>query len=151
MNEKHVSLDSMMPLIQEALASGKSVQFSPRGISMEPMLRQGRDSVTLSPISAPLRKYDLPLYRRENGAYVLHRVISAGSSYTCIGDNQFVKETGIRQEQLIGIVTAFTRKGKTYPVTHPGYRIYCRLWHYSRFPRHVLRYIGTRLRKFIKK
>lgn len=151
MNQMHVSLNSMMPLMQEALASGKTVQFSPRGISMEPMLRQERDSVTLSPIPGKLKKYDLPLYRRDNGTYVLHRVIRAGDDYTCIGDNQFVKEPGIRQDQLIGLVRSFTHKGKTYSVSHAGYRIYCRVWHYTRFPRHVLRYVSVRLRRLIKK
>ncbi len=39
-----------MPLIRETLEEGKCVQFSPRGVSMLPMLRQGKDTVTLSPI-----------------------------------------------------------------------------------------------------
>lgn len=150
MNQRNVSLDSMMPVIREALAAGKQVQFSPRGISMEPMLYQGRDSVTLSAIPKKLRKYDLPLYQRDNGAYILHRIVTVGNTYTCIGDNQFVLEKNIRQDQLIGIVTAFTRKGKTYAVSHPGYRVYCRIWHYTRFPRHVIRFLKAKLRKLLK-
>ena len=71
------SMDAMVPLMKEALSLGRSVRFSPKGISMLPMLRQGRDSVVLSPAPERLRKYDIPLYIRENGQYVLHRIIQA--------------------------------------------------------------------------
>lgn len=137
--EKEIALDSIMPLIRETLAQGRSVQFSPRGISMLPMIRQGIDRVTLSPLPDRLEKYDLPLYRRDNGQYVLHRIVKAGETYTCVGDNQFVPETGLRQDQMIAVVTAFTRGDKTIPVTAFSHRLYCRFWHYSRPVRHFWR------------
>lgn len=62
-------MEEIVPLIEEALSAGQSVRLSPTGISMLPMLRQGIDSVVLSPVPETLRKYDLPLYRRENGKY----------------------------------------------------------------------------------
>ena len=45
-----------------------------RGISMYPMLRDGRDTVIIRPPEGRLRKYDVPLYR-VGPKYVLHRVI----------------------------------------------------------------------------
>ena len=75
---RFVPLEALMPLILEQLEAGKNVRFSPRGISMLPMLRQGVDSVVLSPLPSRLKKYDLPLYRRKSGQYVLHRVVEAG-------------------------------------------------------------------------
>jgi hypothetical protein len=92
LNEYQIRLDELMPLIREQLAANKCVKFSPRGTSMLPMLRQGIDRVILSPAPQKLRKYDLPLYRRENGQFVLHRVVKVGKTYSCIGDNQFVVE-----------------------------------------------------------
>ena len=50
-----MQLDQLMPLIRESLAEGKSVKFSPSGVSMLPMLRPGKDMVTLSPITKPLK------------------------------------------------------------------------------------------------
>ncbi len=132
MSETSVHLEEVMPLIQERLAQGGTVQFTPRGTSMLPMLLGGRDQVVLAPVRDRLRKYDLPLYRRENGQYVLHRIVKAGETYTCIGDNQFVYESGLRQDQMLAVVTEFVRKGKTYSVTQLRYRIYCRVWHGSR-------------------
>lgn len=121
-----------MPLIREQLEAGQTVHFSPNGTSMLPMLRQGLDSVTLAPLPAELHKYDLPLYRRENGQYVLHRIVAVGETYTCMGDNQFAAEPGLRREQMIAIVSAFSRGEREYDVHSPAYRLYCRVWHYSR-------------------
>lgn len=133
------SMEEMVPLMAETLSKGGSVRFSPKGTSMLPMLRQGRDSVVLSPAPNKLRKYDIPLYRRDNGQYVLHRIIAVGDAYTCMGDNQFRPEPGIRHDQIIGVVTAFYREDRRIMVTNPGYRIYCRVWHYSRFLRRFFR------------
>ena len=144
------SLEQLLPLMQEYLENGKRVTFSPRGTSMLPMLREGRDTVTLSPLPGKLKKYDLPLYRRDDGQFVLHRIVEVEDTYTCMGDNQFVREYGIRQDQLIGLVTAFQRDGKEYAVTDLRYRIYCRIWHYSRQLRRVLRGIWGWLRRRLK-
>ncbi len=128
-----------MPIFREQLASGATVRFAPRGVSMLPMIRQGIDSVVLSPVPDKLKKYDLPLYRRDDGKYILHRIVRAGERYTCIGDNQFVFETGVRHDQMIGVVTSFFRGGREIKVNAPVYRIYCRVWHYSRPLRHFWR------------
>lgn len=144
-------IEEMMPLIEESLAAGQSVKLSPTGVSMRPMLRQERDCVVLSPAPERLCKYDIPLYKRENGQYVLHRVVRVGKDYTCTGDNQFVYEHGIRQEQVIAVVTAFTRDEKQISVHAFSYRLYCRLWHWTRFPRHVWRAVNRRLRRFVRR
>lgn len=139
-----------MPLIRERLAAGQTVRFSPRGTSMLPMLRQGRDSVVLAPVPETLKKYDLPLYQRGNGQFVLHRVVAVGDTYTCIGDNQFQLETGLRHDQMIAVVTAFSRGGREISVTSSGHRLYCRLWHWSRPVRYILRRGLSWLRRLCK-
>lgn len=144
MLEHNVHLEELLPLIRERLDEGQNVRFSPRGISMLPMLRQGRDTVVLSPLPEQLKKYDLPLYRREDGQFVLHRIVRVGETYTCIGDNQFCQEHGLEHARMIAVVTAFTRDGKEYSVKDPGYRLYCRVWHYSRPMRRVWRF-GLRM------
>ena len=93
----------------------------------------------LSAAPKKLRKYDLPLYRRADGRFVLHRVVQVGESYTCMGDNQFVRETGVAHSQVIAVVSAIYRKDKRIPVTVFSYQVYCRLWHWSRPVRKLLR------------
>ncbi|MBQ6718940.1 MAG: S24/S26 family peptidase [Oscillospiraceae bacterium] len=150
MHKKELELDILMPLIRESLAAGKTVRFQPRGVSMLPMLRQGIDSVILSPVPEKLKKYDLPLYQRDDGKYVLHRIVKAEQTYTCIGDNQFKLETGLRHDQMIAVVTAFTRQDREISVKNPGYWIYCRYWHNSRGLRHFYRRAKGWIRRHLK-
>ncbi len=130
--EKELRLEQLMPLIREYLSEGQTVRFAPRGTSMLPMLRQGIDSVVLAPVPDELRKYDLPLYQRRDGQYVLHRIVKVGETFTCIGDNQFQLEEGLTREQMIAVVTEFSRGSTRYSVRSPVYWLYCRFWHYSR-------------------
>ena len=150
--EYEVQLEQLMPLFLEQFAQGKSVKFAPRGVSMLPMLRQGMDCVVLSPLPEKLQKYDLPLYRRADGKYVLHRVVDAGETYTCMGDNQFVPEPGLRHDQMIAVVTSFTRDGKRISVNDPLYKVYCRVWTISRPVRHLfirIRSVLGRIKRLI--
>ena len=147
MQERNVRFEEPMPLIRERIAAGESVRFFPRGTSMLPMLRQGVDAVVLSPVPGQLKKYDLPFYQRKNGQFVLHRIVSAGETYTCIGDNQFELEPGLTHDQMIGVVTAFTRDGKEHSVNELSHRMYCRFWHYSRPIRHIWRKVIWKLRR----
>ena len=148
--EYFARMEALMPLFLERLAAGQKIRFSPRGISMLPMLRQGIDTVTLSPVPERLKKYDLPLYRREDGSFVLHRVVAVGDTYTCMGDNQFVPEPGLRHDQMIALVTGFSRGEREFSVGHLGYRLYCRFWHYSRPLRYFLRRGKNWLRRHLK-
>lgn len=148
---KTTQLKEWMPLIEESLKSGRPVRFSPRGISMLPMIRQGIDTVVLSPLPEKLKKYDIPLYQRDDGKYILHRIVKVSDTYTCIGDNQFELETGVRHDQMIAVVSGFTRGKKAHSVTEPAYQIYCRIWHYSRPVRFVLGKIKGRIGRMINK
>lgn len=147
---KETHLEELMPFMKECLEAGLPVKFSPRGTSMLPMIRQRIDCVELSPAPDELKKYDIPLYQRENGQYVLHRVIKVEDTYTCCGDNQNILEPGIRHDQVIAVVTAFTRGDKAHSVKEPGYQIYCRFWHYTRRLRHFMRRCMGWIRRHLK-
>ena len=130
MEKKRVNLAEMLPIIEETLAAGGTVKLPITGTSMLPLLRSGRDTVTLTAVTSPLKKYDLPLYRRKDGAFVLHRVVKvqADGTYTMCGDNQWVQEPNIHEEQCIGVVCAITRNGKTVSVHNTTYKLYTRVW-----------------------
>ena len=136
---KDAHLEQLMPMIKDHLANGNKVWFSPNGVSMRPMIRQGKDSVQLAPLPDKLNKYDLPLYQRDNGQYVLHRIVEVGETYTCVGDNQIELEPGVRYDQMIALVTAFKRGSKVISVNRLSYWIYCRYCHYCRPLRHLWR------------
>jgi hypothetical protein len=108
------------------------------GQSMTPFLDPG-DTVFLDLPSRPIERGAVILFSRFSQKYVLHRVVKAGETYSCIGDNQFELEEGLRHDQMIAVVTGFTRGSREYSVDHRGYRLYCRIWHYSRPLRHFWR------------
>ena len=99
------------------------------GVSMWPMLKNRRDRVIITPAPEKrLSKYDLPLYRRRDGKYVLHRIIAVKDGYYVIrGDNTYAKEI-VRDEQILGVMSEFYRKGKRIDATNKKYLAYVRFW-----------------------
>ncbi len=123
----NVALDDIMPVMREQLSVGGSVTFGPKGTSMLPLIRQNIDSVVISPVSGTLKKYDVPLYQRADGHYVLHRIVGVkGESYVMCGDNQFSRERGITDKQIIGVMTAIIKPEGKILVTDKGYVKYAR-------------------------
>lgn len=99
------------------------------GSSMTPFLHHGRDTVYLSRLERPVRRGDMLLYQRRNGAYVLHRVWKVcPDSYTMVGDAQTQLEPGIRDEQIIAIVTAVRRKDKKVVPGSFWWEFYEKFW-----------------------
>ena len=91
----------------------------------------------------------MPLYQRDNGQYVLHRVIGFGKdgSYILCGDNQFAKERGITDKHVIAVMTAFYHKGKAYTDRSFRYRVYVYFWYYTRTIRRVYRAVKSRVQR----
>ena len=99
------------------------------GDSMRPLIRQDRDILIIEKPQGRLKKYDVPLYKRDSGQYVLHRVLKVrDSDYVICGDNRYSKEYGITDRHIIGVLTAVVRDGKEIPITDLRYRLYVHLW-----------------------
>ena len=114
---KKTRLIEILPKINEALAKGQTFSFMPNGISMLPTIVGGRDTVTIAKPTNKLKKFDIILYRRKSGQFVLHRIIDLdGDGYILCGDNEVYPEKNIEQNQIIGVVTRYTRKGKIIEV-----------------------------------
>ena len=127
---RQILLSEVSPLMEEILKGGGKVSFTPRGNSMHPMLRNHLDKIILVQAPAKLKKYDIPLYRRHNGQFVLHRVVAVKEDgYVLCGDNQIQREYGIRHHQVMAVVKAFYHRGK-YIDCHTSnlYRLYCITW-----------------------
>lgn len=100
--------------------------FTNKGISMLPLLRQGKDLFVITK-KGPERCVagDVVLYRRPPNQYVLHRVIQVRQDdYVILGDNCVAKEYGITDSDIIGIMNGFVRGGKRHTTEEKGYRIY---------------------------
>ena len=99
------------------------------GDSMRPLIRQDRDILIIEKPHSRLKKYDVPLYKRDSGQYVLHRVLKVrDNDYVICGDNRYSKEYGISDRHIIGVLTAVVRDGKEMPITDWRYKVYVHLW-----------------------
>ena len=118
-------MEKLVEMLLLQLEEGGVAPLTVTGNSMYPTFRHRRDTVTL--VKGQPGKKDVILYKRDNGAYVLHRVVKAGAIYTCCGDNQWQPEP-VRPDQVIAVVSGFVRKGKNYTVEHKGYRLWIWFW-----------------------
>lgn len=114
---------------EEILAGEGRLIYSNVGDSMLPLIRQRRDLVVIECVSGRLGKYDVPLYRRDSGQYVLHRILKVRENdYVLCGDNRWHRETGVTDRHILGVLTAMIRDGKELAVTDWRYRLYVHLW-----------------------
>lgn len=107
---------------EEQLEKYGSFTFRNTGVSMMPLLKQGRDLFTVRRIEEGerLKKYDVALYHRGE-YYVLHRVLKVtDTGYIIRGDNCISKEI-VPESDIMAVMTGYVRKGKEYSVTDRTY------------------------------
>lgn len=114
---------------EELRRSGKLI-YTNVGDSMMPMLRQKRDLLIVEPRpEGRCRRYDVVLYKRPSGQYVLHRILKVRKDgYVLCGDNQWFLEQDVPDEWIFGVLTGFVRDGKQISVKDFKYRCYVHLW-----------------------
>jgi len=97
--------------LEEILKEQGKLVLTAEGNSMLPCIRPKKDVLILEPVKEEVCRHQVILYRRENGAYVLHRVMenSDHNSYVLCGDNQYRKEYGVQPEQILAALTGFYR------------------------------------------
>lgn len=101
-------MDRIEKAIEEkGIYAGKTV-----GNSMNPMLVEGRDTVLIKKPEFPLKKYDIPVYRRLDH-YTMHRIIRVTKrGYVINGDNRPDLERDITDKDIVGVLAAFYRNGE---------------------------------------
>lgn len=126
-----------------------SLTYRNVGVSMMPMLKEGRDLFTVKKKTAErCKKYDVILYRRPPAQYVLHRVIEVRpEDYVVLGDNCVNREYGIRDEDIIGVMTSFVHDGRERSADDFAYRLYSRL----RVALYPLRLLRGRIKRKLRR
>ena len=150
---KKVCFEELFPIIEETIKSGNQFSFCAFGISMLPFIRNGKDIVTLGPVKNELKANDIIFYRRPNGQFVLHRIVNVRSDkgYDLCGDNQYVIEKNVREEQIIAKLDRLEKNGKQIELSSFQARLWCRYLPLHRFFLHVKSAIRYRIKKLFKK
>lgn len=113
----------------------------PIGNSMLPLIRPNKDTVVIK--KRIPKKYDVVLYKRDNGKYILHRVLKINhKEYIICGDNQWEKEFGITDRQILGVMDGFYRGDKYIDISSYRYKLYVRFWCSSLYFRKIVLYIS---------
>lgn len=115
---------------EEELERHGNIVFTNVGVSMMPLLRQGRDLMIIEKRPEErLKKYDAVLYKVGN-RYILHRIIKVREKdYVIVGDNCFRREYGIVDSQILGVLTGVVRDGKQIDTKgNKLYLAYVHLW-----------------------
>ncbi len=145
MNE--FTMKEIFPLIEEGIKNGGKYRFYPRGTSMLPLIRQGVDSVVFTN-AVEIKKYDMILYLRDDGAFVLHRVVAVkDGKYHMCGDNQCLVEKGIRPDQVKATVSGFYRGDQYVSLDNAEYIKYVK----KKVASIPARYFKARLKSAISK
>lgn len=123
-----LSMSGLGPIVEDRIKSGNTVELTVTGMSMYPLFYNARDTVTLAPIKK-LKPKQIYFYKRDDGTYVLHRIIKIKSENCfCVGDNQTFIEGPLRKDQFIAVVKSFIRKNKRRSVSSLWFKSYSFVW-----------------------
>ena len=137
--------------IEDVIAREKMYVSTVSGYSMKPMLVDRRDTVAISPVVGRLKKYDVALYR-SGEKYVLHRVVKVlPDSYVMCGDNCEILERGIKDADIVGVLSEVWQGGEKLDMNGFKYRAYCRKKVAFFYPRKIFRTAKRSLVSFAKK
>ena len=114
---------------EEILARDGRLVYSQVGDSMSPLICQGRDLLVIEKPKGRLKRLDIPLYKRDSGQYVLHRILKVRKDdYVICGDHRWCREYGITDKHIIGVLTAVIRDGREIPMSDWRLSLYAHLW-----------------------
>lgn len=124
--QRSITIEIWCALAREGAAPPVTIFLE--GDSMRPLIRRGKDPVTIVPLTRELMKGDVVLFRLGE-RYVVHRVwqLKDGLVRT-YGDNCLNPEPWFPAEQVLGQVTTFKRNGRTHRLDTPAARAWGRGW-----------------------
>ena len=124
---RSIPMEAWCALAREGAAPPVTICLE--GDSMRPLIRRGRDPVTIVPLSRELKKGDVVLFTLRDGRYVVHRVWKLKPGWVrTFGDNCWNPEPWFPEELVLGQVMRFVRNGRTVRLDTPLARGWGRMW-----------------------
>jgi len=141
-------MSELESVISEILSNGDKAEFMMTGDSMLPFFHDRKDVAVVERVDTDnIKKYDVLFYKRANGQYVLHRVVSVNDNvFDLCGDAQYTVEKGVCKEAVIGRLCGFyshKKPDRYVSCNEKGYRLKAALWVNSR----PLRYFFFRVKR----
>lgn len=115
--------------LRELTEQGNEVSLIISGNSMAPFMRHQRDSICFAKPKRPLKKGDMVFYQRDNGQFIMHRIVKVTpQGYNITGDAQSEIEQNVREDQIFAVVTKVCRKGKWIGPGDFWWEFYEKVW-----------------------
>ena len=125
--ERCISIAQWRALAQRGVVLPMRIPLD--GDSMRPLIRRGRDRVTIVPLSRPLRRGDVALFEYPAGRYVVHRVYRMrDESVRTLGDHCWNPDPWMPRACVLGLAIQFERDGKTIRLDNRPARCMGRIW-----------------------
>lgn len=127
---RQVDTREYVSVLRELVEQGHSVSMLISGSSMNPFLCHHRDVIYFEKPERALKNGDMVFYQRENGQYVMHRIVKVrkNGEFELVGDAQTCIEHGVRREQIFALVTRVKRKGREIAPGDFWWFFFARIW-----------------------
>ncbi len=133
--------------LEESLKQNGIYVTQTKGDSMNPMLIEGRDKVVIVPPVFPLKKHDIPVYRKQ-GHYTMHRIVRVTKKgYIICADNRGVLETTVKESDIVGVLEGFYQGDKYIGREDSEFMEYAKLAEKTLYKRVIKRYSKRLLQK----
>lgn len=128
MQTKTVPNAELIPAIGKLIEEGQEVIFKPKGMSMLPFIRGGRDSVLLRKADE-LKVGDIALAEISEGRYVLHRIEKIeGETIVLMGDGNLVGRERCRREDVMAIAVKIIKDRREIDCQSQGHLRNAEIW-----------------------
>lgn len=105
------------------------VTITLEGDSMRPLIRRGRDRVTILPLMQPIQKGDVVLFKGGEKRYVVHRVYRMRDGLVqTLGDNCLNPDRWMPMDMIWGLVVKMERGGRTWRLDSRAARAFGLFW-----------------------
>lgn len=121
-----IIIDGIKTLIQE----GKTVEITIKGNSMNPFMVHLRDQIVLGPWEdKQIRRGAVVLVKDTRGKWLIHRIIKrTGKTIILEGDGNIGIKEKADVSNIVGLMHAIKRKGRTYASSNLIWKIYSWFW-----------------------
>ena len=139
---RSISMEAWCAMARENAAPPVTIVLE--GDSMRPLIRRGRDTVTVVPLQREPMVGDVVLFSLGT-RYIVHRVcrMKDGMVQT-FGDNCLYPDPWIPENQVLGQVVRYSRNGRVHRLDTPAARAWGKMW----MTIHPIRLCYKRLRAF---
>ena len=122
-----IGINAWYVLAREGSAPPVTIRLE--GNSMMPLIRRGKDPVTIAALQRPLRIGDVVLVVIGEERYVVHRVWKInGTRIRTLGDNCVIPDPWIAQDCVLGQAVLYSRNNVRHRLDTTAARLWGRVW-----------------------